>query len=776
MSSRDNLHISAELDTIKDDFGPSIEDCLNMGSFAEEDSPPRHSKRQHGNSPAYTASHGAYPPFRSAPGYHTQPPTYNYPSQGYYYPQRGYPPPHEQGNWSSPSAYDYAGHGRSEPMPHTSPPTAKKARWGQLTPEKKTGPSPFRSPPDDHKYKKSPLFHGTPSFGAYESFGVDTPIGSGHLGEFSPMGPPVFANFDSSSLVHFQLSKSSSGEENNGSVKQTINQRLTGSEDDYAENILGDVLSPFIGNIQIQGSPLRAGRSERKPLLPSSLKKSASSGNKSRFSFSSPMGSSATIQKSPWYSDTKAPGPVRLELGDLSTKRDETRKGLEGINSMLRRGSSRQRSTPATALRPRQPDQQIRPSETSMSRGITYLSHSEIETPIKLSHPHGHRRTTPYGPSSVANSQMPSMAESTPRFSGSGNRKSPRSGKENLTLMSCNCKKSNCLKLYCVCFAAERFCDGCNCNDCRNTTGNEDARVKAMKDCRTKNPNAFKSKIDHNRVVVQGPPGLSPQSIHNTGCKCKKSECLKKYCECFQNGVMCGGKCKCVDCLNYGGSQALIDKRRKIKDHRGAEIAMRVADETWKGKHGPPPNLTPRHNPMQSPPQTGHRHPPHVLHPHSIVHPSPSVHGRGHPPQYMPPHYMGAPMGYSPMGGPHGTPNYMRGKPVMRIRHSGGRPTPQPPSYAEARKPRLEPTPKTPRTPAIRLAYDPKTSKKKRKLPLGFMEQLFPFFGKLPDQPKTAALTIFSFLTNDEMYNAGLVCKRWSRLAVDEELWDLPQF
>jgi hypothetical protein len=128
------------------------------------------------------------------------------------------------------------------------------------------------------------------------------------------MGPPVFANFDSSSLVHFQLSKSSSGEENNGSVKQTINQRLTGSEDDYAENILGDVLSPFIGNIQIQGSPLRAGRSERKPLLPSSLKKSASSGNKSRFSFSSPMGSSATIQKSPWYSDTKAPGPVRLEV------------------------------------------------------------------------------------------------------------------------------------------------------------------------------------------------------------------------------------------------------------------------------------------------------------------------------------------------------------------------------------------------------------------------------------------------------------------------------
>jgi hypothetical protein len=50
MSSRD--YVSSELDAVKDDFGPSIEDCINMGSFAEEDSPPRHRRRQ-GNSPPY---------------------------------------------------------------------------------------------------------------------------------------------------------------------------------------------------------------------------------------------------------------------------------------------------------------------------------------------------------------------------------------------------------------------------------------------------------------------------------------------------------------------------------------------------------------------------------------------------------------------------------------------------------------------------------------------------------------------------------------------------
>ncbi|MCA6492728.1 MAG: TCR domain-containing protein [Chitinophagaceae bacterium] len=34
------------------------------------------------------------------------------------------------------------------------------------------------------------------------------------------------------------------------------------------------------------------------------------------------------------------------------------------------------------------------------------------------------------------------------------------------------------------------------------------------------------------------------------GCTCKRSNCMKKYCECFQAGEFCDANCKCVECFN----------------------------------------------------------------------------------------------------------------------------------------------------------------------------------------------------------------------------------
>ena len=42
-------------------------------------------------------------------------------------------------------------------------------------------------------------------------------------------------------------------------------------------------------------------------------------------------------------------------------------------------------------------------------------------------------------------------------------------------------------------------------------------------------------------------------------CTCKKTKCLKLYCECFANGGICGPLCKCSDCHNSEELQDLRD-------------------------------------------------------------------------------------------------------------------------------------------------------------------------------------------------------------------------
>jgi len=113
----------------------------------------------------------------------------------------------------------------------------------------------------------------------------------------------------------------------------------------------------------------------------------------------------------------------------------------------------------------------------------------------------------------------------------------------------CNCKKSQCLKLYCECFANKVFCQGCNCVNCANIEENRMERDKAMKATLERNPIAFDPKI----AKEEDEEITDPLLRHTRGCHCKKSGCQKKYCECYQSGAKCTALCKCELCKNMEG-------------------------------------------------------------------------------------------------------------------------------------------------------------------------------------------------------------------------------
>ncbi|QDZ21652.1 protein tesmin/TSO1-like CXC [Chloropicon primus] len=134
------------------------------------------------------------------------------------------------------------------------------------------------------------------------------------------------------------------------------------------------------------------------------------------------------------------------------------------------------------------------------------------------------------------------------------------SGKNTKQQKRCQCKKTKCLKLYCPCFAEGLYCGPrCNCRDCFNDQQYDKLVKEAREKIKEKNPDAFEPKVRVSAQRMHQAPhsegGVNAPQVrqtlqHQTGCKCTKTSCLKRYCECYAAGVFCGTKCNCTNCQN----------------------------------------------------------------------------------------------------------------------------------------------------------------------------------------------------------------------------------
>nr|ACN36817.1 unknown [Zea mays] len=175
----------------------------------------------------------------------------------------------------------------------------------------------------------------------------------------------------------------------------------------------------------------------------------------------------------------------------------------------------------------------------------------------------------------------------------------------------CACKKSRCLKLYCPCFAGGGYCsDKCGCQPCFSKEAFSET-VQTTRKVLLSRQKRMSMKINRRPEANAEPMEDAHHSSSSTpprrGCNCKKSSCLKKYCDCYQDGTGCSLFCRCDDCQNpFGKNDGIIADDSKRYLYTGADL------DHSEGEHDFVVERSPRLQSPMSKESSFHQTPPHL--------------------------------------------------------------------------------------------------------------------------------------------------------------------
>ena len=107
-------------------------------------------------------------------------------------------------------------------------------------------------------------------------------------------------------------------------------------------------------------------------------------------------------------------------------------------------------------------------------------------------------------------------------------------------------------------------------------------------------PTAHRRRLNFSQIAEEDPAYIqyssefkTPQKFENPllkrkrgkltdiSCRCRKTQCDQKYCECLSNGVLCNSRCVCLICLNNGQhtehiKEKLSSSKKKIDEETDA--------------------------------------------------------------------------------------------------------------------------------------------------------------------------------------------------------------